>query len=972
MKRKKMLNYLVVLLLVASTFVIGFTTGVEAQGEDGEIYATDQDGGGRTNFLEGSELYFTIELDQDEEVEVTVSFRDSSYSLIENEIVETDGTGSYISSNEGVYFDLTDRRAGEYHLNITSPDGDYDQDTITIHTNYSSGSGIITWNTQEREEERTNFAVERDIYFDGIVQGAYEDEVLEDGQITVQLIDEETGDPYHPELEGTDENGEFEGAFEWGPGPMDPDPPEPGDYSLEVVYFYEELGESQVIASQDIVIYEPEVSDQSTVLTTRGDYETEKNYFMEDEIIYFRADMKDEHGWPIEEAPDIEIRVEKDGEEVDFDLRFLHYEEGSFYGDFELEDYELGDYMLKIMDADEDAEYATSEFTVDVPKYSLEVETNKHVYLPGEEVKAYYTVEDLRDGSQYTDVEVEWRMEYETEDGEDEIKTGEGIDGEFEFTLPEDATVTSEFEITVWANDTEDEFQDRVIERRFVGDLNLEVDVRSDEYFVGQTLYVEIRTNAYIFTGGPQPIHSDYAANVEVDVELLDEDGEEVVQRTVVTDGGGHYILNMDSSGLDPGEYDVVGTAYWNDMEDDDDDDFTLIEESERLSVMLERDKGENPYYPGEEGTVFYAVTHQGETVTEDANVQYRLYSDQRVLDKDFAEGGEIDFTVPDDYSPSSEGLMFMYVHATLDKEADGYATTHIPVSIGEIILNPSQWEYEAEDEIFFEYEFHGIEEDEIDSLEYRILEYPHNELIMSGTPSDGIFEIVIPEKPAWSYRVELEAVTEGGTSIKTVESIYRFSGYDLNIEIVTDSDYTTGVYEPGDEIEIHYELVSRDGTPLPETVRVEYWIEGHPEIYRFRTEETEGTITLTIPELNDGEHILGITVDEAENSEIMEVDSNPWWGNRILFGGASLSGTLMTILIIIALIIACLALYRTRSGKTAPSKTQEMPAEEKEGEEFFIEEGEQEDQWSGVQQEEEMIDEPESDETRIDSEREW
>jgi len=233
MEKSKVLGIVVVFLLVASTSVIFFAGEAKAQEYSGEIYATDQDGGGRTNFLEGSELYFTIELDQDEEVEVTVSFRDSSYSLIENEIVETDGTGSYISSNEGVYFDLTDRRAGEYHLNITSPDGDYDQDTITIHTNYSSGSGIITWNTQEREEERTNFAVERDIYFDGIVQGAYEDEVLEDGQITVQLIDEETGDPYHPELEGTDENGEFEGAFEWGPGPMDPDPPEPGESGYE-------------------------------------------------------------------------------------------------------------------------------------------------------------------------------------------------------------------------------------------------------------------------------------------------------------------------------------------------------------------------------------------------------------------------------------------------------------------------------------------------------------------------------------------------------------------------------------------------------------------------------------------------------------------------------------------------------------------------------------------------------------------
>jgi len=972
MEKRKVLNLAIVFLLVASTFTIFYIEGVAAQGEDGEIYSTNDEGGGQDNFIEGSELYFTIELEENEEVEVTVSFRDEVYSLIENKVVTTDATGSYISSNEGVYFDLTNRRAGEYHLNITSPDGDYDQATITIQSNYSRNSEINTWNTEERNEERTRFTEGIDVHFDGVVMGAHQDEVLSNGETTIQLFDEDAEEGYHSEIIITDDEGEFEGAFEWGLGFFDPDPPDPGDYSLEVIYEYDDL-EEQVIASRDILVYEPEVSQESSVITTEDNYETEKDYFMEDEIIYFRADMIDQHGWPLVEEPEITVLIEKEGEEVNTapDNIDPAFDDGSLFGYFELDVYEIGDYILKIVDTHEDIEYATSEFTVDVPKYSLEVETNKYVYLPGEDVNAFYTVEDLIDGSQYTDVDVEWMMEYETEEGEDEIETGEGTDGEFEFTLPDNAAVTSEFDIIVWANDTGDEFQDREVLRRYVGDLNLDLDVKSDEYFVGQTLYIELHTSAHVFIGGqPQPIASNYAADIEVDVELLDDDDNEVYEKTGVTGGGGYYMLTMDLSGIEPGDYLVVGNANWNDMEDDDEDDFVLKEESEKLSVMLERDKGENPYHPGEEGSIVYIVTRRGETVTDDANVKYTLYSDQRIFDRDFARDGEIAFEVPSDYSPSSDGDLWMYVEANIDREVYGDSIIRIPVSIGEILLNPSQWEYEAGDQMNFEYEFHMIGIDEIDSLEYRILD-PNDEIIISGTPSGGVFEIIIPENPRRNYRVELEAVTEGGESLETVEWIFLVSGFDLNIEIITDSDYTTGVYQAGEEIEIYYDLVPRDGDPLPETVRVSYEIVGHPEIYSFRTNETEGTFTLTLPNLNDGEHILNIEVYEIENSEIIEVDNNPWWGNRIILGNGSVSGVIIIILIIIALIISGLALYRTRSRgfkgrRKIPQETQKFerhgtpPRKEKGGTEFNIEEEkeEQKSEWSGIEQKSKTNDE--------------
>ncbi len=420
-------------------------------------------------------------------------------------------------------------------------------------------------------------------------------------------------------------------------------------------------------------------------------------------------------------------------------------------------------------------------------------------------------------------------------------------------------------------------------------------------------------------------------------------------------------------------------------MYETDEDELEIIEDSSELSVMLETDKRDNPYYPGEEGTVFYTVTRRGKDVTDEVNVEYKLESKERLLARGFAEDGEIEFNVPEDYNPEAEEELVMGVKATLNREVKGFDDIDITVLAGKILLNPSSWEYEANDNISFEYEFQGITMSEIESLEYRVLDdydswWANPEVIISGTPSDGVFEITIPEEPEDFYSVQLQAVTESGASIETNERIYRISGYFLRTEIVTDSDYTTGVYEPGDEIEISYELVSRDGSPLPETIRVGYVIQNYPGTHHaFRTNRTEGTFSLTVPELNDGEQVVSINVGEEGNLEIIEVDNDPSLLNRRVMGSVNLGGLLMVILFAITLAIGLLALYRTRSGTTRlrepPRETQqmerrEMPAEQEE--EFYIEEGESEpeDQWSGVEEEEEIIEEkeePMEDESQID-----
>lgn len=951
MNKKKLLNTVLVILLVTSVLAVMFSGTAEGQMYDGSIWTTDYEGSTRDNMPRGSELYYTIQLDQSESADLMV----------------------------------------DYHTDPDEPRVDRDD------------QGIVT-------DENGEFYAHEQGWFDPMVLNA-ENFEIDEGQ-------------------------------------------------LEEVYLIVRDQNGTEIDRDVVNVYDPDLQ-HSEVTTTEDDYQTTKDNFFDGETIYFQADMQDQYGYSPREEPDMNVRVEKDGEEVGTVPNNINpdYVDGVFEGEFWFDEYEYGNYVLKIMDGENEVEYARTQFNIinldvsitpevdpytqeqdieiriesnypdpinvsirnttdpedygtmegaeweeiellnefwsteytipadekddtyylfvedaeegenleiipfDVEKYFLDIETDKSSYLPGEEVKGFYSVTNYLDGSQYTNVDVEWDMRYVTQDGEIDTLSGEGTSGEFQFTLPENARVGSQFDLRVWANDTEGRYEDEEDITRTVGDIELDLDVDSDEYFVGQTMYVDLQTS----TG-----------DVDVEVELLYE-GEVVEgsQKTITTNSGGEYTLTYDLEDREPGLYTVRGNASWNDIYHTDEDNFELIEESTELSVSLDTDRGDNPYYPGDEGILHYEVTRRGETVTNDTNVQYRLSSNDRVLDKGFAQGGEINFEVPSEYDPNSEGDLQMDVWVMLERDIQAHETEDIPVSIGDILLNPDTFEYEANDEVTFEYEFLGVGSEQIDSIEYRVLENhgsslsPDYEVLTAGSPSDGGFTITIPEDPASEYTVELQAVTDNGASIQSSEELTLVSGYYLKTEIVTDSDYTTGEFEPGDEVEIRYELVARDEESLPEKITVEYQILGNPETHSFETTETEGTFTITVPEMNDGDQSIFVFAGGEQSYEMLEVNNNPSMFDRKVAGSMNVMGLIGAILILLALIIGGIAFLRSRptgdakgpkKGKkpeqtpeSEPTSEQEETTIEEEGssEEFIIEEGEAEpeDQWTNESQ---------------------
>ncbi|MEF8832900.1 MAG: hypothetical protein V5A66_05225, partial [Candidatus Thermoplasmatota archaeon] len=99
MEKRKILNLTIVFLLVASGFMIFFTGNVAAQQYNGDIYATNSDGDSVKNFTEGSDLYFSIFLNESVNVEVTVDLEVSEANIRRRTVTTEDGI--YRAHEEG-------------------------------------------------------------------------------------------------------------------------------------------------------------------------------------------------------------------------------------------------------------------------------------------------------------------------------------------------------------------------------------------------------------------------------------------------------------------------------------------------------------------------------------------------------------------------------------------------------------------------------------------------------------------------------------------------------------------------------------------------------------------------------------------------------------------------------------------------------------------------------------------------------
>ncbi len=945
MKKRKMLSMILAVVLVMSFFTVLPVDTVRAQ-DTGEIWPTDEDGGLKEHFLQSDNLYFTVMFDPPEVVTATVRLRDSDGIPVDSRTVTTDPDGLYRSSDFGVFFVLSGQDLGEYTLRISDPVVDHDPAEIEIYeADYTSNSEIYT--------TADDYETPRNYYFEG-----------------EQIY-------YHAAL--IDQHGY----------------PAPGGYTGEWIRVtLQKVGDDD----DEEVIYSGWLSPDGTlddnfmIRDERGDYRL-RLYDFDGDVLYdthtftvISMDISIHPDLPVyTQGQDIEIRIESNFPD-EFNVSIANstvepYEilegaewtEQSFENEFWSADYLIpdnvpdGTYFVVIRKADDGELIGSMEF--DIRKFTLHVTTDKQVYLPGEVVKAFYVVENNLDGSPAQGVTVEWRVTYTDTGNDDQQFEGSTTEGRFSFELPDDAMTNRMFNIEVWANHT-DGFTHFVEQVRHVGNIRTFVNTDSYEYLPGQMIYLDIQTYARYFNAP-----SSHLAGADILVEIL-KDGEVIDGYTEesTTDNSGHRTIGIRLlNDAEPGIYQVRVNGTYDDFWDVDTTNIEVVETLHNLEVHLEMDRKGNDYYPGDRVTVYYTVTLDGQVVTN-ANVMYLIRNSQEVINFDHAEGGIIEFGIPSDYNPENGGDFDVEVSARIDQDTAGWNDITVPVRLGWILINVNQEEYVSGDNITFDYDLLHITQGSIESIEYRITDAT-GEIVDMGTPYDGQFTFTIPEYPSRFYRGHIRILTTGGNEITTSRRIDERSGYYLRLKIVTESDYTNGVFVSGQNLRVRYELISRSDQALPEVITLTYEINSEYFWKSIRTNETTGIIELTIPDLVDGEHILYVGVGgHAENIRIFEIENDPSWTYKNSpINGVGQFAFLLLILLIIALVIGSIATVLVLFRKPPKTDTEEeiayeeptSPEEEPTDEDIFVESGEPEpeNQWS---------EEPEISEVEPEEEQEW
>ncbi len=579
-----------------------------------------------------------------------------------------------------------------------------------------------------------------------------------------------------------------------------------------------------------------------------------------------------------------------------------------------------GQYYLFINESDTDRSLGIIEFGV--KKYTLQISTDAGAYLPHETITVYYTVTSNRDGSGVAGTSIEYIFRYyDTEDDEWVTLKSQpftaGSSGSFQIQIPEDAFIDYNAMLHVWANDTEDHFY-YIPKNINLGSIEVTVYTGDNQYLPGDFVVVAIDAN--IIEG-----FSRYPLKQGTVALNVTKDGVVIADYTVsglTTDLQGEltYIFTLLSNAV-TGEYDVnVLVSKENDF-DTDRDTFEVVE-SREMSVELGFDNKyfsnwDYPeYYPGDTVTVTYNAI-RGMEVVENVNCEYWVYYGSDYIAAGTSSSGEFTFDIPSDF----DGKLTVNVEVTDSDGVKAYAMGYIDVVRARLLLKPNTNVYLPGDTIKVDYSVVGS--DIPDASYYYEIKDDNGNVVQRGTLEDssGKFEFTVPEGSIPDYYGIMGYITDAnGLTVATSDiTVNRLQGFLITFTL----DKNT--YRPGETATLNYEIISLDGSELPDKFTLSYGFYGG-EGRSIQTSNAKGSLKLKVPDdVADGEGFFSLSSPDLEaTSQLQEANirSNP---NPLAetVGDVSFLDLLLLILIVICLIIALTSWSR---GKKAMEEAKLPP----------------------------------------------
>ncbi len=591
-------------------------------------------------------------------------------------------------------------------------------------------------------------------------------------------------------------------------------------------------------------------------------------------------------------------------------------------------DADSGTYRVRVLtETDPPVLLFTPVEEFDIATFGVTINADRTCVLPGETVTVEYLVYDIATLDLYTEVTTEWNAIWWNDTGVEQLDEGElvpGYLGSEMFTVPADINQSFYYILHFWVNDTED----RSVHVEFwvgIGQLWGSVDTDSDEYLAGEKVTVEVDAwveydwNYYDYNGLPD-------ADVDIEVEMNGEVLELYGASDLVTGtyGEAEHEFTLSDEAL-AGTYTVTATISkvgYSVVR------MTTFEVG--LSSWFIVDLEKDGYYSGETATVKFLAAWGSEMLMNMSVFFYVEYSDGK-LDYGNSTFGEASIDIPVDFVGGMKVTAMTTVNGNYLTDDD---TAYVSKAF--IGISVDSYEYSAGDTVTWRYQIMtGMTEG---LLSYSIED--SRDLMVASTTipfaTSGTITYTVPaESPAEWYELEIVLKDGLGNSASASQRVYLVSDYTINVWLADDSGFVGGAFEPGDGLELAYEILT-NGAPHMAVYQIWYratWGSEYAWMSVLTTSPT-GTLALTVPdgtadgtywvevELYDGTNLIW----DALSGDFVQVevaaDQSGW--SKEIAGMSAIDFVMLVLIIVMIVLLIVVPFLKGRSGPLFKKKEPE------------------------------------------------
>ncbi len=596
-----------------------------------------------------------------------------------------------------------------------------------------------------------------------------------------------------------------------------------------------------------------------------------------------------------------------------------------------------GEYTIRIRQGTN----LTAEQKFRVQAYKFDIETDRDAYLVGDEMKIFWTANNLKDQTLPEDGYVSINIWSAVTD-DNNVTTRSLLyhtadvspAGSTSFEIPATANKNAEYFVEGWFNDTQafakrHQFAQTSFTVKYLGVM---VELDKPQYSLGSLMFINLRT--VVTSNASTPKSTDTGEpGCEIEIAIYEENdfsSSKIPGGILTTDSHGNlqYIiqLNPPTFSIDVSKYIVeIQASKWDKAFNSkiETRDFTITN-FPSITALLEFDKDQ--YTSGESLSVNVTAkaTGTGQDVSTPTFTYLYEVRDTNATGDLFARETKTINTFSYDIVGDFTGDL--WVQVTVD---DGEGNTvsvakYIPVDYAFVLVNLNKITYLANERLTISYDvvstlmtspsiFYDIRDAEGSVVEEGYVD-----------PSSSNFGFMVPDPASDSYEFTVYAI-DNGIRVEGTATANLFTGYVLLL------DFNRAIYAPGNTMAVDYEIIPLGESRLPSTFKFTFGLINGPEI-TYQTQSAVGRLIYKIPEdIDEGDQVFYASTDAGGSvSEIITIESNsnPLWVNTIF--GMPLISFFILVIAFFSLFIAmrqrkavrALKYNKILETKTSPERT--------------------------------------------------